>query len=244
MSLESLNRCIKKEKLKGNGNIRVEKLLKVLEEVVDDKMWKRIITIKRPHRNTYQGRAVAKAHRKAELLKNHVEEKGYGHFIIKTTDKYYNITYKDVCMLNKCREMFCEACEVCFHKYRCECVKYLVKSTTCKHVHAVALYERGQRLQFIIGHEEQEETSNNNIAQIDDVDIQEFIKEKDTISSTTDIDLVEKRALITEQASNYMNQMFNLDDKAFEIFSKNFQLFINQNNKDLNIISTKRKLEK
>lgn len=64
MALESLNRYIKREKLKDNGNIRLEKLLNVLEEVVDDKMWKRIITLKRPNRNSYQGRAVVLAHKK------------------------------------------------------------------------------------------------------------------------------------------------------------------------------------
>lgn len=214
MALESLNRYIKKEKLKDNGNIRLEKLLNVLEEVVDDKMWKRIILLKRPNRNTYQGRAVVLAHKKAELMKGCVKEEGFGHFSVKSSksDKYYNVHYKESCVNINCREMFCAACKVCFHKYRCECVEYLVKSITCKHVHVVALYER-ERLKLVSGIQEvscQKETNNNEIS--------EFLEQKAaTLTNYPEkIDVAQRRNLVMEGAFNYINQMFNLDDNAFQ----------------------------
>ncbi|ENN83136.1 hypothetical protein YQE_00503, partial [Dendroctonus ponderosae] len=40
MALESLNRVLKYDTLSGNCNIRIEKLLDMLEELVADKMWK------------------------------------------------------------------------------------------------------------------------------------------------------------------------------------------------------------
>lgn len=175
MAVESLNKYIKKDKLKDHSYIRLEKLLDVLEEVVDDKMWKRIIAIRRPNRNTYQGRVVAKAHKQAEKLKQSVEEKEKGHFIVKSlmTDKYYNISFKDHCTISNCREMFCEACSVCYHKYKCECVEYVIKSTTCKHVHAVALYKQSQVQDAIVNAQNVRCSTQENSQEIND-----FMSEK------------------------------------------------------------------
>lgn len=222
MALESLNRYIKREKLKDNGNIRLEKLLNVLEEVVDDKMWKRIITLKRPNRNSYQGRAVVLAHKKAETMKNYIQEEGYGHFNVKSSknDKYYNVLYKEPCMYTNCREMFCEACKVCFHKYKCECVEYSVKNTTCKHVHVVAMYER-ERQQFLTATETEEVPSIipqiiNDQVSVNDEEISDFLGEKSSaVNCIRGINMEEKRSLVMEQALNYLNQMSNLDNNSF-----------------------------
>ncbi|CAH0545956.1 unnamed protein product [Brassicogethes aeneus] len=237
MALESLNRYIKKEKLHNNGYIRLEKLLDVLEEVVDDKMWKRIISIKRPHRNTYQGRTVAKAHRQAELIKNCVKVKGFGSFIIKSNEKTYCVTYKETCLSKNCREMFCEACKVCFHKYRCECIEYVVKSTTCKHVHVVAMYEQKQLLNNISFNEE------INLNPINEGEINEFLLEKN-LKTGNEVDLTLRRKFVSDHVKNYVNDMLTLNDDAFEVFAKNFEIFVNKNDKDLGILGNKRKFAK
>ncbi|KAJ8913351.1 hypothetical protein NQ315_008741, partial [Exocentrus adspersus] len=243
MALESLNRYIKKENLKAVGYIRLERLLDILEEVVDDKMWKRIVSFKRPHRNTYQGRAVVKAHKKAEKVKENVEEKGLGHFSVLSSsgDKYYNILYKKVCITSNCREMFCEACLVCIHKYSCECVEYLVKGITCKHVHAVAMFEK-EKQKYVLDtaiEEHQEEPQEENTTIIEE--IREFIQEREF---QHEVDSKERKQIVIEQASHYINSMFNLDADGFKVFEKNFQEFMDRNNKDLGMTTSKRKLDK
>lgn len=38
--------------------------------------------------------------------------------------------------------MFCKMCKICLHTYECDCVEYAVKTSTCKHVQAVAMYKQ------------------------------------------------------------------------------------------------------
>ncbi|XP_045473475.1 uncharacterized protein LOC123679937 [Harmonia axyridis] len=66
MAIESLNKVLKHNKMRGNQNIRIEKLLDLLEELVNDKMWKKIIETERPTANSYQSRTNREAHLKAE----------------------------------------------------------------------------------------------------------------------------------------------------------------------------------
>lgn len=260
MAIESLNRYIKKEKLQDMGNIRLDKLLGVLEEVVDDKMWKRIVAIKRPHRNTYQGRAVARAHKKAEELKTRVKEIGHGQFIVKssTTDKYYNISYKQPCVSALCREMLCEVCKVCIHKYSCECIEYKVKSMTCKHVHAVCMFESARLISTAADNEAQ----NGSLHIGNEEEICEFLNErKEEPEIVTEDDLT---TLIKNQGINFFKSLDGVDKEhikgllvctkrscnilfiiifLFTEVGKEFQVFLEKANKILNRTSRKRKLE-
>lgn len=207
MAVESLNRYIKKDKLMDRCHIRLEKLLNVLEEVVDDKMWKRILSIKRPNRNTYQGRVVIKAHRKATSILNKIKqnEQSERWFTVESASGHYNVIYQKTCN-SDCREMYCQACHVCMHKYKCECVEYTVKNTTCKHVHAVAIYENKV--------EALNQTSDLPPSE-NDHEITNFLMERNT-GPPIIISEEQKRNLVLQNAFNYMNQMSNLDEDSFK----------------------------
>lgn len=206
MGIESLNRYIKKEKLKDNSNVRLEKLLNTLEEVVDDKMWKRVIALKRPNRNTYQGRAVMKAHKKAEQILHNVEKKENGCFTVKseTQNTSYSVKYKQDCISN-CKVMYCQLCNICFHKYTCECIEFLIKSITCKHIHAVALHSKKYNKGEISSGNVIETKTNNN------EEITNFLEER-IIGVSQTVDEADEKQLVIQNAANYMNQMFNLED--------------------------------
>lgn len=120
-------------------------------------------------------------------------------------------------MYTNCREMFCEACKVCFHKYKCECVEYSVKSTTCKHVHVVAMYEQ-ERQQFLTASTTEEVPSiENEILQTNDQkEISDFLGERSTaVNCNREISIEQKKSLVMEQALNYLNQMSGLDNNSF-----------------------------
>ncbi|KAL1489218.1 hypothetical protein ABEB36_014151 [Hypothenemus hampei] len=95
MALESLNKVLKYNKMKGQRNIRVDKLLDLLEGLVDDRMCKRIATIERPNANNYQHRVNIEEHRKAESqLINKINIMEVGKFSVKSTSKASNPHYK------------------------------------------------------------------------------------------------------------------------------------------------------
>ncbi|XP_045473219.1 uncharacterized protein LOC123679777 [Harmonia axyridis] len=58
MAIESFNKVLKHNKMRGNQNIRIEKLLDSLEELVNDKMWKKIIETERPTANSYHSSVI------------------------------------------------------------------------------------------------------------------------------------------------------------------------------------------
>ncbi|XP_050310793.1 uncharacterized protein LOC126746526 isoform X4 [Anthonomus grandis grandis] len=68
MAIESLNKVLKYNKMNGKQNIRIEKLLDLLDELVDERMWKRIINVERPNANNYQHKICQSAHKKAEEM--------------------------------------------------------------------------------------------------------------------------------------------------------------------------------
>lgn len=214
MALESLNRYIKKEKLKDKSNIRVEMLLNILEEVVEDKMWKRIIFLKRPHRNTYQGRMVVKAHKKAKEMIRNVEETRDGQFLMKSSreNTYYRIGHHQC--VDNCPVLFCQNCKICFHTFTCECVEYTIKSITCKHVHAVAMYVRLKLFNEIQNPLELCSSSITFLPAKQNTEISEFLNEK--IDQTFEIGEEQTKKLFQERVSNYINQMYHLDTESFK----------------------------
>ncbi|KAI4470799.1 hypothetical protein MML48_1g03704 [Holotrichia oblita] len=72
MAIESFNNLLKTNQLKRKAKVTIEKLLATIEDLVDIKMWQRILNIERPNVNNYQDRIIIKAHRKAEAMKNDV----------------------------------------------------------------------------------------------------------------------------------------------------------------------------
>ncbi|KAI4470817.1 hypothetical protein MML48_1g12453 [Holotrichia oblita] len=72
MAIESFNNLLKTNQLKRKAKVTIEKLLDTIEDLVDIKMWQRILNIERPNVNNYQDRIIIKAHRKAEAMKNDV----------------------------------------------------------------------------------------------------------------------------------------------------------------------------
>lgn len=123
----------------------MEKLLDILEELVNDKMWKKIIETERPSANSYQHRVNLEAHDRAENVVQHmVTRLDSGEFKVEsssTGDKYYIISYSELCD-EGCRASYCEKCKICIHRFKCECSEYAVKTALCKHIHAVALIEK------------------------------------------------------------------------------------------------------
>ncbi|KAF7275536.1 hypothetical protein GWI33_011619 [Rhynchophorus ferrugineus] len=73
VAIESLNKLLKYDELKGHCNIRVEKLLDVLEEIVNEKVWKTIINTERPNFSSYQQRATMQGHKQAEEITYQIE---------------------------------------------------------------------------------------------------------------------------------------------------------------------------
>jgi hypothetical protein len=59
--------------LKRKMTVTTEKLLDTIEDLVDIKMWQRILNMEQPSANSYQDRIIIKAHKKAESMKNIVE---------------------------------------------------------------------------------------------------------------------------------------------------------------------------
>ncbi|KAI4469800.1 alpha-glucosidase [Holotrichia oblita] len=85
MAIESFNNLLKTNKLKRKVKVTIEKLLDTIEDLVDIKMWQRILNIERPNANNYQDRIIIKSHRKAEAMKTDVNvfEKEEGKFYVK-----------------------------------------------------------------------------------------------------------------------------------------------------------------
>ncbi|XP_044746710.1 uncharacterized protein LOC123308201 [Coccinella septempunctata] len=145
MAIESLHKVIKYNKMKGHQNLRIEKLLDLLEDLVNEKMWKRVIESERPNVNSYQSRVNREAHIKAEkeVLEKVVclDSGEFKVFSSKVRDQFYIVDYNELCD-DDCRTIYCDKCRICIHKYQCTCPEYTVKTALCKHIHAVALIEK------------------------------------------------------------------------------------------------------
>ncbi|XP_050514458.1 uncharacterized protein LOC126889824 [Diabrotica virgifera virgifera] len=147
MAIESLNNLLKTNYLKRNAAVRIEKLLDTMDELVEAKMWTRIVDIIRPSANNYQDRLSITAHKRAASMKDKLEElvkeTAYGYYEVKSFKgmnilRYVN--FRQVCE-SECKTLFCRVCKICIHRYWCSCDDYVVRNTLCQHVHLVRMYE-------------------------------------------------------------------------------------------------------
>lgn len=127
MGLESLHNYIKRKKLKGVAVNRVDKVLLVLREVVQEKIWKNIVHVHRPNNDTYQGRQISKFHKAALIMKTPIVTSTFGCFRIGPFDVKYAAPF---CDASNC-SLQCTACKVCMHIYTCNCVTFSVKGMPC-----------------------------------------------------------------------------------------------------------------
>ncbi|XP_018576605.1 uncharacterized protein LOC111692391 isoform X1 [Anoplophora glabripennis] len=170
-------------------------------------MWQRILNMERPNANNYQDRIVINAHKKAESEKNTVEiiQKEEGHYQVKSSDgkSYYNITCNQMCG-STCRTLFCRVCKFCVHRYRCECKEYAVRSTLCKHVHLVCMYEERVGTNYVLDDDitALEKESEINISH--QREITQFIEEKiiDSVDSNADEEMIRNAEI--EDLGNFL----------------------------------------
>ncbi|XP_044761586.1 uncharacterized protein LOC123318880 [Coccinella septempunctata] len=185
MALESLNNILKTNQLKRKANVTIDLLLNEIENLVDGKMWQRILKMERPHSNNYQDRLVVRAHKAAEILhsekKTEVLDVGFGEFLVKssTGDKFYKVVYHELCEI-ECRTLFCKICKVCIHRYRCECPEFAIKTNMCKHIHLVCLHEQRSGSDSVLGDVAIQLSLEKPsvIKEANSEEIQDFIKEK------------------------------------------------------------------
>lgn len=244
MALETLNNILKTNLLKRKANIPVDRLLDEMENLVDGKMWQRILKIERPHSNNYQDRLVAKAHKAAEKLlsKNETEviDVGFGEFLVKSSAGiiFYKVQYNELCEV-ECRTSFCRICKICLHRYRCECPDFAIKTNMCKHIHLVCLHEQRSGSDSVLGDVavqlSLEKPSEIKMANSEEIHV--FIKRKRCENDDTDVlDRKAKREAKHETVNNYLR---SLDDEEFDRFVDKIMVMARENE-----ASTKRKLDK
>ncbi|KAJ8915392.1 hypothetical protein NQ315_008279 [Exocentrus adspersus] len=247
MAIESLNKVLKYNKMKGQRNLRVEKLLDLLEELVDEKMWKTIVNTERPNANNYQHKITLEAHKKAEQMNGKVELLSENdHFKVEScsvSGKYYFVSFNEVCD-EECRAGYCTKCKICLHRYRCQCPENAVKTIICKHIHAVALFE--QRSESVLGPSTSEE---GNVLCIDEPstsqicyqdDVSHFIQE--TRPHTTTISFDDQREIMVQEMNSFVR---SLDEQSFNEYMVMFRKFKNDNERrNAEKCSKKRKIEK
>ncbi|XP_030767273.1 uncharacterized protein LOC115891022 isoform X2 [Sitophilus oryzae] len=250
MALESLNNLLKTNQLKRKSNITIDRLLEEIENLVDGKMWQRILMFERPHSNTYQDRIVTKAHKLAEIMKaNHVEvlEVGFGEFRVKssTGNSFYKILYKELCE-TECKTLYCKICKVCIHRYICDCPEYAIKTTICKHIHLVCLHEHRPGSESVLGDVAQllSKNKSSDIKEEHKEEIEDFIREKRSnnndlpmIDDTEDYNLTQR----TEIANTFKNFILSLNGEAFKRVVGKYSLIMDQENR---LAGHKRKMDK
>lgn len=207
MALESLNNLLKTN-IKRNANITVEHLLDKLEDLVDAKMWKRILNMERPNANNYQDKITIKAHRIAATMdKSLVTEINFGLFQVQSTrgNEVYNIAYNEICE-QQCKTGFCRLCKICIHRYRCDCQQYLVKTTICKHIHLVCLFEQTRENNSVLGDViDQISTTSTEIKTHHQEEVQNFVEELKKSNQTLDDAMF--RRIANEKVMNFLNSL-------------------------------------
>ncbi|XP_076266076.1 uncharacterized protein LOC143199837 [Rhynchophorus ferrugineus] len=144
LAIESFNKLLNYNKLQRQCNIGVERLLDLLEEIVNERMWQAIINVERPDANNYQYRATMQSHKKAIDLEGKVEAQGSGMFKVPSStdnNEYYIVSTIEKCSKG-CTFGYCSQCEVCLHVYKCDCPENSIKYVLCIHIHAVALFKK------------------------------------------------------------------------------------------------------
>jgi hypothetical protein len=244
MSVESLNNFLKNNQLKRRTKITIEKLLNSLEELVDIKMWHRILSIERPSAGNYQDRIVIKAHKKAEEMKNTIQiiKEAFGQFKVKSSkgDQFYEVMYNEICE-SECRTLFCRVCKVCVHRYRCECSEYAVRNTMCKHIHMVCMYEERVGTNYVTDSVvEMLKEQPSQIKNYHQEEIKKCVEEK-IATEDLSIDKETKRNIEDE---NLMHFLKGLDQEAHERVMRKINIIMKEEQKTNTPASTKRKMEK
>lgn len=134
----------------------------LLDELVEEKMWKKILNEERPNANNYQHKITVEAHKRAEQMNiSRIQTLESGYFKVPScseVNKFYMVSYKDICDYD-CRAGFCDSCKVCIHRYQCECPENAVKKVLCKHIHAVSLLE--WRSESVVGNPHSEDVNSD-----------------------------------------------------------------------------------
>lgn len=244
MALESINNLLKTNYLKRKANISIDRLLEEIENLVDGKMWQRILKMERPHSNTYQDRQVIKAHKQAEMMRANkidVEEVGFGEFKVKSSisDNFYKINYNELCE-TECRTSYCNICKVCIHRYTCDCPEYAIKTTICKHIHLVCLYEHRTGSDSVLVEAAQLVSKKTDIQEGHNEEIENFIREKKSerndLSSSIDGNVTKEAEIKT--LNNFLR---SLNDDDYKKFMGEISLKMEQVNRS---IVYKRKMDK
>lgn len=176
--------------------------------------------MERPHSNTYQDRLVIKAHKSAETMKtNNVEvlEVGFGEFKVKssTGNNFYNISYNELCE-KECKTSFCKICKVCIHRYKCDCPEYAIKTTICKHIHLVCLYEHRPGSETVLGEvaELLSEEKSSDIKKGHNEEIKNFVREKR--SESQDLSTIDGNAKREAEIKTLANFLRSLNDDDYK----------------------------
>ncbi|XP_072401011.1 uncharacterized protein [Diabrotica undecimpunctata] len=219
MAIESFNNLLKTNHLRRSAGVTIEKLLDTIDDLVDIKMWKRIIDIERPNANNYQDRVIAKAHKMAETMKNKVEvkknEKVYGQFQVKSfrdPNKLYNVNIRQVCE-NECKTLYCRVCKICIHRYQCECAEYVVRNILCKHVHLVRMHEEREGTNSVLDDAARCLAETSIIKSRHQEEINEFVRGK--VEQTNVIQENTRRCLQNENFKNVIDSLHDLDDETY-----------------------------
>ncbi|XP_072385764.1 uncharacterized protein [Diabrotica undecimpunctata] len=221
MAIESFNNLLKTNHLRRNAAVRIEKLLDTIEDLVDIKMWKRIIDMERPNANNYQDRIIAKAHKIAEMMKEKVEVKKnvkvYGQFQVKSfrdPNKLYKVSIRQLCE-NECKTLFCRVCKICIHRYQCDCAEYVVRNTMCKHVHLVRIYEERVGTNSVLDDAARCLGENSIIKSSHEEEINEFITKKLEQRNVIQENTIQQRLQDIQHLKNVMDSLIDLDDESY-----------------------------
>lgn len=176
--------------------------------------------MERPHSNTYQVRLVIKAHKLAQTMeRNNIEvlEVGFGEFQVKssTSNNFYKIYYNELCE-TECKTSYCRICKVCIHRYRCDCPEYAIKTTMCKHIHLVCLYEHRKGSESVLGDvaELLSKEKSSDIKEGHNEEIKNFISEKRSESQNlTTIDETTNREAEIKTLTNFLR---SLNDEQYK----------------------------
>ncbi|XP_050517017.1 uncharacterized protein LOC126891787 [Diabrotica virgifera virgifera] len=244
MAIESLNNLLKTNYLKRNAAVGIEKLLDTMDELVEEKMWTRIVDIIRPSANNYQDRLSIRAHKRAASMKGKLEElvkeTAYGHYEVKSFKgmnilRYVN--FRKVCE-SECKTLFCRVCKICIHRYWCSCDDYMVRNTLCQHVHLVRMYEERLGSNSVVDDAARCLGEMSTIKSRHEEEINEFVRGK--LEQTNVTQEKTKRSLQQEYLINVLN---GLDDQGFTEYIRRTQGILEEVNNKAKNITKKRKME-
>jgi hypothetical protein len=215
-------------------------------------LWKKIVNKERPNANNYQHRVTLKAHMQAREMDNFVDSVEFGKFQVKSSsgEKVYIVLYNELCD-EDCRMMYCDECKICIHRYICECPEFSVKNALCKHIHAVALYERrSESISALLNTEEEKNSEEDLCIEEPSTSKMNYQNELhqylDEASKNKGNELISSERTKEIVLADFVNWAKNLEGEAFDNVKeiiikckKNFEKETNNNQ-----LCRKRKIEK